>query len=528
MRLINVYCASPMAPFAAFALLAGGPLCAQQADETDAAARAPGVTLEVRIDGVVEEPAAVDAADPADVDGDPDDAFGEDPGEGPDDEFAYDLDADAGQLPETPQDRLARLFKLYKDAVNDGMFAEADTLAKQIVELTIATSGLDSRDSARAITNLAIAQHGAGDYESALLNFTAAIDITERISDRLNEDLINPLKGLAASHLALGNTGAAAETFQRATHISHVNFGPHNLDQIEILESLAETFLAAGEYDQAVDMQERIFLLQARNVDADSEEILPALRTQARWLHRLALYDKERYVWRRIISILEDSRGRDDLSLIQPLTGLGESYLYVVTSEVSYHQPVANTTGEIYLKRALRIAEENPDSNWEIRAQAMLALADYYILTERPSRAERVYAETWELLSAEDERHSSRDTELQSLTVLQHARPPRFYGIESGVTPPRRPDGFETGTVVYEYSISERGRPTNIELVTAEPAALEDMEQTVARELRRIVQRPRIVDGDTVQTDNLTFTHTFYYRESDLPEVTTAADGSRD
>lgn len=503
MRFIHVNCAGSLA---ALALLALQPLGAQESAGTDDSDK-DAVTLEVNIGNVV---------------GEPDDEVNEAAAN----ELMEDVEAEA--LEESPRDRLARLFRLYKDAVNDGMYAEADTLAKQIVELTIATNGLDSRESARAITNLAIAQHGAGDYESALLNFASAIDITERISDRLNEDLINPLKGLAASHLALGNTGAAEETFQRAMHISHVNFGPHNLEQIEVLESLAETYLAAGEFERAVDMQERIFLLQARNVDIHSEEILPALRTQARWLHRLGLYDKERYAWRRIISILEDSRGRDDLSLIDPLTGLGESYLYVITSEVSYHQPVANTTGEIYLKRALRIAEENPDSNWQIKAQAMLSLADYYILTERPSRAERVYADAWELLSAEDERLPSRDSELQSLAVLQSARPPLFYGLESGVLPPRRPDGFETGTVVYEYSISPRGKATNIELREAEPAAFEDMERAVARELRQLVQRPRIVDGNTVQTDNLTFTHTYYYRPSDLPEATTAADGTRD
>lgn len=426
--------------------------------------------------------------------------------------------------PETAAERLRRLFKLYRDAMNDRMYAEADTLAKQIVELTIEINGLDNVDTARAITNLAIAQHGAGDYESAQLNFNASIDIIERISDRLNEDLINPLKGLAAAQLALGSAGQAAETYDRAVHISHVNYGPHNLEQVEVLESLAETYLAAGRFDEAVDIQRRIFGLQARNVPMDSAEILPALRTQARWLHRLQLYDRERYTWRRVISILEDLRGKNDLSLIPPLTSLGQSYLFFSPQEVTYQQPASNTTGEIYLKRALRIAEDNPEADWATKSRAMVALGDYYILTERPNRAERIYRDAWELLSGDPELERVRENELQSLTFLNDARPPRFYGIESGQVLARQPDGFDTAKITYRYSVSQRGRLTNIELIEADPQGFEDMERLVHRELRRAVQRPRIVDGEIVQTDNVTFSHEFFYRPSDLPETVTVAE----
>lgn len=425
--------------------------------------------------------------------------------------------------PETRREQLRRLFKLYRDAVNDGMFGEADTLAKQIVELTISVHGLDSEETARAITNLGIAQHGAGDYESALLNFTASIEIIERISDRLNEDLINPLKGQAAAQLALGRPVQAAETYQRAIHISHVNYGPHNIEQVEVLEAMAETYLSTGAFQDAVDMQRRIFSLQARNVPKDSMDLLPALRTQARWLHRLQLYDRERYTWRRVINILEDHHGREALSLIAPLTNLGKSYLYFSPQEYNYQQPVSSGTGEIYLKRALRIAEDNPEADWETEAQAILSLADFYILTDKPNRAERMYRDAWELLSGEEDRLSVRDRELQSMAFLFDARPPRFYGIDPSRPMPARPDGFETGKLVYSYTVSSRGRPTDIELVDASPAGIEDMEREVERELRRAVQRPRVVDGETVDTENITYAHDYYYRPSDLPETVTAA-----
>jgi len=420
--------------------------------------------------------------------------------------------------PETDHERLLRLFTLYKDAIAEESYAEADTLGKRIVELTLAEHGRNSEEAARALTNLGIAQHGIGDYEAAELNFNAAIEILEDVTNRLDVSLINPLRGLGASQLADGRPDEAAESFQRAVHISHVNNGPHNMMQVELLESLAETYLLRGDVDTTADMYERIFNLQARGVDLDSEEILPALRNEARWQHRLAMYDKERYTWRRIIDILEDHRGRDDLSLIPPLTGLGQSYLYISPPDVAYAQPTSNSTGEIYLKRAQRIAEDNPDADWRMLADTMLNLGDYYILTDKPNRAERSYREAWEMLDGDEERLQYRRENLQSLKVLQGIRPPKFYGIEADIVPPTRPDGFETGTVVYEYSISASGRTTHIEFIDMQPAGLEDMQDSVNRELRHLVQRPRMEDGEMVATDKLTFTHNFYYRTSDLPQ----------
>ncbi|MEQ8205394.1 MAG: hypothetical protein RIA65_04395, partial [Woeseia sp.] len=135
--------------------------------------------------------------------------------------------------------------------------------------------------------------------------------------------------------------------------------------------------------------------------------------------------------------------------------------------------------------------------------------------------------DAWDLLTANPEHEKQRMNLLQSLQILQDIQPPRFYGIDTDSMPTRGLDGFESGTVVYQYSLSSRGKPTNIILLEAQPEMLDEMERAVARELRRFVQRPRIVDGNTVQTDNLTYTHNFFYRESDLPDATTAAETSQ-
>ena len=105
---------------------------------------------------------------------------------------------------ESDLDELRRSFESYKSAIVIGSYDEADTLAKRVVELSIQLYGLDSHESARGLSNLGLAQHKNKDHESAVLNFTAAIDIVERIEDRLNRELIRPLRGLGAAQLGSG------------------------------------------------------------------------------------------------------------------------------------------------------------------------------------------------------------------------------------------------------------------------------------------------------------------------------------
>lgn len=413
---------------------------------------------------------------------------------------------------------LSRAFDNYKSAVENGEFQEADLLAKQIVELSIRLNGLDSHESAKALTNLGLVQHKNGEYDSAQLNYIASIEIIERIEDRLHSGLINPLKGLGAAQLQSGRPDMALQTFERAKHVSHVNDGPHNKGQIDVLNSVAETYISLGDVEEALDIQQSIYNVESRNVDTDSLEIVPALERQAAWLHRLHLYHKERNNWRKILRIIEDHMGDDDLALIPPLTSLGKSYLFVGSYGLDHDPDSPIVSGEIYLKRAMRIAEKNPDSNWQLAESTKLALADYYTLSSRPNRAARYYEETWELLSEDEERYANRRNHLQSLTTLQDIYPPRYYKSEREDDGSPVPDSFERGRVVAQYSISARGETSGVKIIELEPA-IESMADALRREMRYLMRRPRMEDGVAVRTNELIYTHEFFYRLSDIPQL---------
>jgi len=426
---------------------------------------------------------------------------------------------------EAQEEELKRLFELYREALSNKDFLEADTLAKRVVELSIRLNGLDSHDSAKAITNLGIAQHNNKDFDSALRNFMSSIDIVERIDDNLSPALINPLQGLAASQAAIGRVDLARLSYQRAVHVSHVNDGPHNPGQIDILESMAELHISQGSYDDASDIQQHIYAIQARKIDPLSLDIIPALQKKAHWQHRLQAYHRERVTWRQIINVVERHYGKQSLELIAPLTNLGKSYLFVSPAEFEYQPEVSTSSGESYLRRANKIAKAHPDATWTTVEGTLLSLGDYYVLSGRPNRASRIYLETWEYLSdgLDQDRLKHRRDNLGKVKTLQQVFPPKYYNgkREDEGQPP--PDSMTAGTMAFGYIVSATGRVTNLHLIEVRPREFEAFATVVGRTLRRQIYRPRIDEGTMVATPEVIYEHEFFYRPSEMPALPSKA-----
>lgn len=444
---------------------------------------------------------------------------------GPEDEDAGPpLDADPVAEAPPDRDQLAEEFERFSEFKRAGMLDEAENAAKRAVEMSINVSGPGSNDTAKALTNLATVQYETRDYEAAQQNFQSAINIYKDNEDQLSARLINPLRGLGAAQLESGRPDLAERTFGQAVHVSHVNEGPHNSDQIPLLEALAETQLRMGEIDTARDTQDTVYALNLRHLEGDAMSLVPTLMRRARWQRRTGYILDERATYRRVIRVIEDAKGKEALELIPPLTELAESYFYVDSTDTTSFQTGAIATGEIYFKRAVRIAEENPDSNWKILAQTQLALADYYNFRTDLGRARRNYQETWELLSSGDEQLDFRREMLEAVHPLNDAVIAKYAGDATKAERQTGSDDIRQGNIVIGYDVSDRGRVTNLNVVEATPKEFEDIQDTVLREVRQRVYRPRFVDGQPVDTPGQIYAHTFYYQQSELDEMRAAAE----
>ena len=422
----------------------------------------------------------------------------------------------------TEHERLALAFGRFQELREAGMLDEAENAAKRAVEMSLNVSGPGSNETAKALTNLGMVQYDTKNYEAAEQNFQSAIDIYKENDDQLSGRLINPLRGLGAAQLESGRPDEAMRTFRQAVHISHVNEGPHNADQLPILESLAETQLRMGSLEDARDTQDMIYALNLRHNEGDRFGMVEPLMRLAAWQRRTGFVLDERQTYMRVIRIIEEEQGKDDIALIDPLLKLAESYYYIEDSNATL-QASAIANGELYFKRAIHIAEDSAESDWRIRAETMLALADYYNFRADLTRSRRTYRDVWELLSTDDERLAMRHETLEQVHALNEDPIPQYVGAATLSDRQQADRDMRQGTVVASFDISSRGRMSSLSIVELDPPAFSDVQDEVVRELRNRLYRPRFVDAEPVDTTNMVITHHFYYLQSDLDERLAAA-----
>jgi hypothetical protein len=204
---------------------------------------------------------------------------------------AYFVGATSYEPRESADDNIRRLFSLYMDARSAGMMEEADILAKQIVERSILSFGRNSKDTARALTSLATLQTSNNENIAAIQNFAAAIDIVETMDGRLSMDLLAPLKAMGAAQLQAGNSDHARDAWIRAVHISHVNLGPHNLEQIETLQAIANLYFSVEKGKEGRNILRQIKYLQYRYSAPERQEIVPAMIDEIEETNRNAIME---------------------------------------------------------------------------------------------------------------------------------------------------------------------------------------------------------------------------------------------
>ena len=413
----------------------------------------------------------------------------------------------------TLDERLAAEFERYRRLIGEDAMDEADVSAKRIVEMVIKLHGPDSLETSKALNNLALVQSRNGQYDAAIQNFESAVEIIEDVEDRLNEKLVNPLRGLGAAQLSNGRPDLATQTFDRARHVTHVNEGPHNIEQVEILEALAQAMLLMGDAKEARSILNRVHALNVRHFAGDQMALIPSLMRRANWQHAARYYNDERATYRRAIRIIEENNGKDDSQLILPLMKLGGSFYFFDVTQSDAQQRGMVSTGEVYFKRAARIAEGSPDLDWQEFVDAKLALADHYVFIQSQNRARNLYEEMWTFLSADEERLAMRAEFLEQPLVLFEDTLPKYAFKANDAN--KASDDLLTGTIRVDYTVSTRGRVRNIR-TEAIPPEFTDMQRIVHREIRRRVFRPKMSEGELQDSDNLVFEHSFFYRQSDL------------
>ena len=421
--------------------------------------------------------------------------------------------------PSMPVDQTAAERELYDsfiESLANGSYSEADVAAKRMVTLALEHADDNYFAVSQALINLAVTQQLADDSDSAILNYEASISHIEQRGNLLSQRLIAPLRGLATAQYANGQPATALRTLDRALHISNVNAGPHSFAQIPLLDLMLQTRMDQDDQAGAKKMLERIHTLALREYSLGSEELLPTLIYKADVEKRLGMQLAQRETYKDIIKITARTRGNDHFSLIDTYLKIARTYVYDAEGFFYRSLPTA-PTAEWYYKKAIAIADSNPDADVLTKSTCLLALADYYTIAGVYGKAHSLYAQTWDLLSAEESRHAQRNTELAQLKALSKRRPHNYanFGYKSDIHE-AKPEDLLSGAITLSYTVSEHGTTKDVEIIAADPAGFEQMELRARQAIKKFVFRPRLVDGMAIESPDQRYRHDYFYRTSDL------------
>lgn len=403
----------------------------------------------------------------------------------------------------------------FRSLFSDGEFDSALESAKQVVALTSEVWGTQSEQLGQALTNLAIAQTEVSNFVAAQQNFEAAIRVHE-LADRslVSPSLINPLRGLASTRVALSDFEEAIPLYERAIHVSHVTAGPSNLNQVEDMDALSRAHFFIGEAKEANTIQEKMYRLQQRNFSTNSDGYLTALDRRARWFTEIGDFTQATYTLRRLERVIAQTYGRDDIRLIQPLIRLSFVTSKQDTSSAGLTPEIASKEARRAVNRAVRIARVHEQTDPSLLARTLASRGDFLLTTNAVRTAANSYRESFETIQAHEQIADLAD-ELYAKPKIVAREPIRpVYHTAAG----NLPTGSypNQGFVEVAFDTNSVGRPIRVRITDSNPAGL--MDSAVMRGVRRFVYRPQYVNGKPVVAQGLTFRHDFRYDDRRLTQ----------
>jgi tetratricopeptide (TPR) repeat protein len=301
----------------------------------------------------------------------------------------------------------------------------------------------------------------------------------------------------------------ALQHYQRATHLARVNAGLKSPDQVPIVYREAAALKALAQYEEANDREEYAYQILSAQASPNDLGLLPALYRLADWYLATGNAFAARGLYERAIRTYQVNGKGETEAAVPALQGLANTYRierfptsYAASQEsaavaADLDQPLSVNNfpaGEAALQTVVRIRQQTAEGNGMPLVEAILDLADWYTLFQKPQRADPLYAHAFELMAQIPDADRA----------AYFARPKLLYVPDPG-------------------SVTEGGYVRDLVTIAAEPADLMDVR--VRRSVRVARYRPALVDGVPVASANVTYRHEFPYWMEPEDESVDKSDG---
>jgi tetratricopeptide (TPR) repeat protein len=455
-------------------------------------------------------------------------------------------DADSGSTLKAPFRVAGKLVLTSCIALAGGVALAGATAAEEMTQSEVAATGLAGIHDNRAINgdppNPLRASEKLADYRDAIAQLEAE-------QGAWGLGLAEQLAGLGQTYQTRGQHRDAIKIFDRAIHVSRINNGLYDLSQVPIIERMVESLKARGRWEEVHERHQYLFWLHKRNFGADDPRMLPVIDRLGKWyINDYALNPERRMMdqlvdahnlFQHAVNIISGTYGENDLRLIEPLRGLVMSNWFFanyrgeggttplershLTRELGVDQVNFLTDqhtdnrltqylrnnyadGKRAIEQMVAIYSVSPDARPGAAARAKVELADWEQLFDRRRNAADLYRQAYVELKA-DEKTRTQAEKLFSQPVAL----PELEFVESDLEQPASVRGATDNEaiepvnyVLVSFDVNRFGDAENIQVLESSPEDNADYRARVKRSLETTRFRPRLVDGEPVDTQGLT------------------------
>lgn len=376
------------------------------------------------------------------------------------------------------------------------------------------------------------AQIEAGEYEIPKYWLSQKISEIEHSSHRFDPALIRPITLLGDIQVLEGDYVDALDNFGRAVHLERVNSGLVSPAQLEIVYREAEVYRTLGDFETANEREEYAYHVLRHAYDPYSEELLPGLFHLAEWYEQTHNIFAARHLYQRATDVMVANGKAQAMEAIPAWSGLARTYrlerfppIYIDSGqaspyathglEASYGPVTINNfpAGERALQTIIQIHRAH-NSPTPVIAQAILDLADWYLLFEKTREAYPLYQIAYELMEG-----------VEDFPLEDFFGQPKLIHYPAPIDPgaPDVPERTAEGLVTVQFDVTERGSPRRLTTIDSVPEGMMDFR--VRKSLRASRFRPALVNGEPQITTGYVYTHKFvYYPQVDLVETAEETD----
>jgi tetratricopeptide (TPR) repeat protein len=345
----------------------------------------------------------------------------------------------------------------------------------------------------------------------------------------LSPELVAPLRGLAAAYLAEGRYPQAISTLHRGIHLTRMNHGLHTPLQVAMVEQLIGAHVGQGDFASADEQHEYLYRVISYRRDHRSPELREATLRYANWMRGAYLGDLDRKRFPRLVGIndlyeqaiedIEAHEGPNSRELLPYLKGRAQlSYLISVypgenpadIRAESAEMRKFEVPGEAQLRffrmqdhnfryglkaleRRVEIFDADPASTPRERAEARIAVADWYQWHHRYASAISLYEEAWEIVAG-----SADGTAWLTAVLGEPLELPRETVFSPGVVPLGTHFDAE---VAMRFDVSRHGEAKGITILSEETRETQPGITRAYHYLRNVRFRPMVRAGSVVRAE---------------------------